>query len=217
MTNKEKKKQAISLRLQSMSLGEIANVLKISKGTASVWLRDVILTEEQVNEINSKGNIKRSTNENIGQSSHERSVLRREKWQSIGKERAIADSEFAIICAIYWGEGKKVGSAFSVANADPQLINLVFRWCVQEGYIEKIKFSVIYHAQNGIEESEIKKWWFAKVNGLCDKHLNKFTVKTTCNPKNIGKLPYGTGYLDICSVDLKHMVIGGIQSLIQRF
>lgn len=73
----------------------------------------------------------------------------------------------------------------------------------------------MYHAENGISEESIKRWWMSKIPGLCKSHFRKFAVKDTSGVKNkqVGKVPYGTGYLTVNRTELAQQVLGGIQYL----
>ena len=94
-----------------------------------------------------------------------------------GFEIAAADARFRVICALYWGEGRKTSrdAHFAVSNADPRLLRVILRWLLDSGYREKLSFRVQYYPANGYTEDEIKQWWLGQLAGLESQHLRKFT------------------------------------------
>ena len=54
MAKPEKKRKAIILRRQGMSMKEISSLLDVSKGSVSVWCQDVILTDQQTRLLKKK-------------------------------------------------------------------------------------------------------------------------------------------------------------------
>jgi len=53
MKTKEKE-EARKLRAQGKSVNEIAKILKVSKGSVSLWTKNIILTQDQINNLKSK-------------------------------------------------------------------------------------------------------------------------------------------------------------------
>lgn len=51
MVKPEKREEARELRAQGVSVGKIAHVLSVSKSSVSLWVRDIVLTDEQKQEL----------------------------------------------------------------------------------------------------------------------------------------------------------------------
>lgn len=47
MVKRAVREQALELRRQGMSMRDIASTLHVSKGSVSLWVRDIVLTQEQ--------------------------------------------------------------------------------------------------------------------------------------------------------------------------
>jgi len=47
----EKRLEARKLRQQGLPIGQIANILACAKSSVSTWVRDIVLTEEQIKKI----------------------------------------------------------------------------------------------------------------------------------------------------------------------
>ncbi len=124
---KHEQKQAIEMRRQGMSYSAIAETLEVSPSTALRWTRDMVLTEE-AQEIADRASTSMGA-----------SIRRRDKYQESGRRRAKSDSSFRLLCALYWGEGRKRFSnsyqeGFNLTNSDPDMIAIVSRWLEREGY-----------------------------------------------------------------------------------
>src|SRR5581483_3279232 len=100
------KEQAISLRKDGKSYKEIREVINVSKGTLSLWLKDVVLTDEQKAKLKSV--------RGCNQTHINRSKLKIEKNRIIGYEKAKIDTDFLLLCGLYWGEGNKADSRFRI-------------------------------------------------------------------------------------------------------
>ncbi len=215
------KLEARLLRSQGYSVKEISRQLNVSRGSASLWVRDIVLTAEQIERLEARNNLNRekfgylsrcggaNTNKADAES-------RRKAFREVGFERAKRDEGFRVICALYWGEGQKSGHVFGVCNSDSTLLKVVLRWLIQEGFEDIVRFCVRYHPGNGLSEEEIKAWWMAKLPWLKEKHLRKFGqcfIHRASQRKKIGKLPYGTASVEVCRTELYYQVMGGIDYL----
>ena len=201
----QQKEAARSLREQGKSLGEISKGLGVSKSSVSIWCRDIKLTDKQMMELKSR----RANPFNGAEANKNKAKKLRSIWRSEGYKRAVYDEFFKLICCLYWGEGDKRRNIFSIANSDSDMICLIYRWLVREVERSRITLRVQYHKENLIEESDIVKWW-------SDRVRNIRVLSTSCRlsrasqKKGIGKLPYGTATIYVCSTELVQKVFGGI-------
>lgn len=129
MTKFIEKRKVVELRKQGKSYSEIRKIIKVSKSSLSLWLKDVILTDEQVYGLKMK---KVQAVERYKKSMR----IRREKIHSTYYEdqkiKLLPLSEKEELIAglfLYWGEGNKVGtSSISISNTDPRVIKFGFYW-----------------------------------------------------------------------------------------
>ncbi len=210
--------EARRLRMTGCSIKEIARTLRVGVASVSAWVSDIKLTEEQIRVLEERQQKSRRCLLERGRRLRLLAAAVHEQYRKEGYEKAKEDQEFAVICALYWGEGTK-GSKnryFALSNADPRLLGIVFRWLVASGYGERISFRVQYYGENGLSEADITSWWMEKIPGLEDKHIRKFTkniVNRASQRKKQGKLPYGTATLYVCNVQLYFRLMGGIDYL----
>lgn len=211
MKAKERAK-ARELRAQGKSLAEISSALGVSKSSASLWCRDIELTDAQKMSLHSRWNVW------VGAEANRESAKRgRQKFREAGFKRAKEDERFRLVCAIYWGEGQRCNrNVFSVSNSDPSMLKLIGSWLVEEGYSERLSFRVQYYGENGLSESEIREKWLEWLDFLGEQHLRKFTrcsLNRASQKKKTGRLPYGTGVLTVCCTELLQTVFGGTDFL----
>jgi hypothetical protein len=208
------KKKALSLRRQGRSLKEISDELDISKSSASIWCRDIKLTNLQFEVLKCK-----RPDKNYGalanKAKREEQVLylrdraRRDvRRLNLSDTRRLRD----IGAAIYWAEGAKRGNYIDFTNSDPKMVLLMMNWfrTICEVREDKFKISVFYH--EGQNEILMKKYW-SKITGipLSQFHKSIFKREGTGQRRNI--LYNGTCKVRVCDSDLLHKVLAWIEQL----
>lgn len=170
MKTKEKKK-AIELRHLGWSYKKIAKEIGVSKGTLSIWLRDVKLTKSQ----------KEILKENCRKNSHSGSEGSKQRWKKL-KENVysqynplIKDPKFMLGLGIYWGEGNKSNS-FGMSNSDPETIKVFMCWA--NNYFDVSSFRICIHHYNKDKDEEVKLWW-SKILSLPLSCFNKSVFATS--------------------------------------
>lgn len=213
---KEQREEARRLRIEEgLSVKEICTKLGVSKGSVSVWVRDIELTEEQ------KANLlKRHSPRYRGR--HEGSLavaakyreLRR-TYQNEGRAKATERDPLHIAgCMLYWGEGAKGKNALKLANSDPALLHFYIRFLRQSLLVEDSQFvvRVFCYTNNGLSAHEIEDYWLDLFE-LPRSCLGKTSVNNqpSSSQQKGRKLVYGTCEVSINSTRLLHHVYGAIQ------
>ena len=126
----QQKNKAIELRKKGKSYKEILNHVNVSKGTLSLWLRDVKLSEKQkarLYGLREKNLYKLAKNKQKQRIAQTRAIIRSAK-SSI--HRLTQKDLLLIGVALYWAEGDKSKKTEQVkfTNSDPQMIALIMRW-----------------------------------------------------------------------------------------
>ena len=207
--------KAIQLRHEGQSIKQIARTLGVSKGSVSVWVRQVALSEDQLNGLIQRV---RQNGANIGQARAAGYRCRDEKERREGYDWAERDSEFRILCGMYWGEGAKTNSLFKISNADPRFIGFICSWLCKVGVEPSaVQFRFEYHRANRRNEQEVISYWLGEVPQLRRCVLRKSRGVEIVRPsqtKLVGKCPYGTCALYVHkSRRLFNLVMGGIRYL----
>jgi transposase-like protein len=215
----DKKQEAIRLRREhGLSLKEISENLQVSKSSVSLWVREVELTREQADKLSRRHLL--FENKLLGSQALKRmSEERCARYREDGYKIAEKDPAFAIICALYWGEGSKSKNVFAIANCDSSMLRLIGSWLVLNGFDDKLSFRVAYYGENGLTEDDIRRKWMLDLPFLKDNHLRRFlicSINRASQRKKIGVKPYGTATMVVCSTELIQRVYGGIEFLKSR-
>ena len=119
----EARQQALSMRIDNgASVGEIAASLKISKSTVSRWVRDVCLTEVQLQKLSARNPIHNNQLRGSNRLKESSKVLR-QQYQEEGRKRAqLGDPLHLAGCMLYWAEGSKSRNVITFTNSDPDMV-----------------------------------------------------------------------------------------------
>lgn len=148
----DEKKKAIELRGLGWSYKKIAKEINVSKGTLSVWLKDVRLTKSQ----------KETLKENCRKNSHFGAEGSKQRWENLKSnvydqyDPLIKDPKFMLGLGVYWGEGNKSNS-FGMSNADPETIKVFMYWA--KNYFDVSSFRACVHHYNEDKDKEVRLWW----------------------------------------------------------
>ncbi|MEX2341255.1 MAG: hypothetical protein WD605_02975 [Candidatus Paceibacterota bacterium] len=161
----DKKILAHKLRRRGKSIIEIANNLKVSKSTASLWCREIKLTDKQLERLNAskiagghKGRmIGAGVNKQRRLDAIQLGVTEGEK--QVGK---LFDRDLTMLAvALFWAEGAKTGSRFMFINSDPEMILCMYRYLREVEGIDNERFHVTIQINRVHEEriQKILKFW----------------------------------------------------------
>ena len=208
----KEKQEARRLRKDAgLSVKEIVDKLGVSKGSVSVWVRDIKLTAKQRDALEER--VDGHRNKQAGADKlKEMSRKRCEAYRKEGFDIAKGDRVFELLCALYWGEGFKSKNVFAISNCDPSMLLLVGNWLLRNGY-KKLGFRVQYYGENGLSENEIRNYWRKVLPFLKDDNMKSFReckINRASQKKKIGYQKYGTAELYVCSTELVQKVYGGV-------
>lgn len=125
MAKFQKRIKARQLRRKGESVKEIAQKLKVAKGTASIWCRDIELTPRQIQNLHKrmviggyKGRLKGARLQKERKEQKIKYYLI-EGIKDIGK---LNKRVFIAGLSLYWGEGSKKGVGVRFYNSNPSII-----------------------------------------------------------------------------------------------
>ena len=214
------KEEAIRLRSNGYSLSEIVSKLRVSKSSASHWVRGVKLSETQKKRLNEKAiegqKICCSKNMYGNTYAREHGLKRRRSFQDRGRERARSEGiQYASGCMLYWAEGSKKRNSMVFCNSD---INMMFFFM---SFLRKyfnfkesdLRVDINCYTGNGLSIQEIMSKWLS-VLGTTEKNIRSMNVdkhpKSTVTIKK-GKLPYGVCAVILNRTDIVQEIYGAIQ------
>ena len=153
--------KARELRLQGLSVGAIAKITGASRGSVSVWVRDIELTQEQKQKL--KDNQRKWAGQNAGaQTNRRRGQERRLTYQIAGREKAKEMNPLHMAgCLLYWAEGAKDRNTLSFVNSDPFMMQFFIRFLrgAMNVPASDILLYIHAHTDDPIELSRIKIYW----------------------------------------------------------
>jgi hypothetical protein len=158
---RELRKEARRLRKQGMSVRGISKVLNISLSSASTWVRDIVLTDTQVEAL--KANQRRYGAQNAGANTNRVKARKmRLAFQEKGREKAREKRPLHLAgCMLYWAEGGKLRNRLYFVNSDPNMQLLFMRFLREEMGIKDSEI-VVYihcHTHDRQEIDRIRNYW----------------------------------------------------------
>lgn len=225
MAKFELKKQARELRKQGVSVKTIAAHLGVSKGTASIWVRDIILTIEQL-EVLRQSAIKGSERGRLKSAllKKEERLKRFEDGKLLGKKllgRLTEREIFIAGIALYWAEGCKKTQRFEFCNSDPKMIQFFLYW-LRKGFLisdQDIKCRVSINIAHQPREQVVKDYW-SKLTGIPLTQFEKSSFKKVKNSKVYDNFEnyYGVLVIRVAKPGMHYFkIIGLIEALSTTF
>lgn len=192
--------KALALRKKGKSINSIAKQLGLSKGSVSVWVRDILLSTSQKDTL-------KAASKNAGQLAFKKAArAKHEKYQQlvlIAEKKGAQDTKrlskreiLMLGLGLYWGEGYKKGSAeLGFTNSDPEIIRFFVRWLRECFGIQKesliLRLSV--NAIHTKREKEMLSFW-AKTTGTSLSQCTKTSFVVVKQKRDYTNRPthYGT-------------------------
>jgi transcriptional regulator with XRE-family HTH domain len=212
----KEREQAIELRRsQGLSLSEIARQVGASKGRVSEWVRHVVLTEEQKQQLTAHAGRTIGSYGTATQKKISNGIERRSGWRLAGRLEAAKNGLDLYLagCMLFWAEGAKARNLFSFSNSDPDMIKLFLRFLRESCGVpdSMITVRIQGYLNNGIAKEDIESYWLA-ITGLASSQLRKgtydaYSVRSKRRKRN---LVFGTAYINVCSTELVQKIYGSI-------
>jgi len=212
----EKKIEAIELRKKGESIKSISLKLGVSKGSVSLWVRNVELTKEQRLKLDRGREMSFVTR--IKKERQKRLSLQNEGRELVKKY--CNDRGFVIGCMLYWAEGSKGRGDVSVSTSDLDMLKIFVEFLIRYFGVKKEQFQVFCRYYTDLsEKGEPEKYWIHNL-GLDSKNLRGSCVNYYPKSDEMvkkkyahGKLKYGTCRTKINSVTIMQKIFGAIQEL----
>jgi transcriptional regulator with XRE-family HTH domain len=198
-----------------LSIKKIADILNVSKGSVSLWVRDIELSEEQKQKLslNNPAYNKQCLGAKVRKLECEKIRL---EYQNQGKLLAKSASPlFVMGCMLYWAEGSKRKNSITFCNSDVSMMKIFMKFLREELKVqnEDIKLSFNAYLSNGINFDHIKKYWLNNLN-LNENSLNKCQINNTpisSKKYKTNNLPYGCATVMVHKTELVQKIFGAIQ------
>lgn len=214
MTKLFEKRKVIELRKTGKSYSEIKKIINVSKSSLSLWLRDVVLTEDQILGLKEK---KLRAVERYKKSMRIRKETRLEGYYKIQKKILLPFSNKEELVAglfLYWGEGNKVNSSsISVSNTDPSVIKYAFYWMKNCLNIPKSKIFVLLHLYKDMDVEKETHFW-SKELGIGRSQFKRPYIKNSLRA-DIDQKGFGHGTCNLWAykTEIKENIMMAIKAI----
>jgi len=172
------KQKAIELREKGYSLREISDKLDISKSTASIWLRNVEISNKAILRLRSITNLARLKAVETNRIKNDE--LRKEienRGKEVSGQIHDKNSLNKIYCALlYWCEGGKRHERVNFVNSDPEMMRVFVTLLRNSFDLDESKFRVLVHIHEYHNDLEQKKFW-SDVTGININQFHKSYLK----------------------------------------
>lgn len=210
------KHQARKLRGKGKSYTEILKIIKVSKSTLSIWLRDIPLSQKQILEL--KGRCKSRF---IASKTRQKTRIKETK-EIITKAKAeiknnINNPLFLSGVFLYWAEGTKRGEEIiNFSNSDSQMIRLMMRWFRKVCAVPENKFRIQLHIHSLHDRNKLLEHW-SKITKVPTSQFHKVIIKKTSLSHRKNILYNGTCCIRINDRKLFRRMMGWKSGLLKQF
>jgi hypothetical protein len=171
-------RQAIELRRKGFSLNEISVQLSVSKSTASLWTKNVLISTNGIKRIKdrSKKALAKSSETLHARKLNRIKIAEIDSMKLINPITPNMDNSITALSMMYWCEGSKNGRSVCFTNSDPDLVKLfitLFRKCFK---IREDKIRIGVHLHDYHNETEILKFWSSVID-VPPSQFNKTFIK----------------------------------------
>jgi hypothetical protein len=194
--------QALALRRRGWSVRRIASELRISKDSASKWTRDVILTIEQLENLQKKlfaGRERGRLLANLKRRQDKDGRIESAKQFGLKTLNRLTRKELLVAgLALYAGEGVKKRREVRFCNTDPAIINFMINWLIECFGVTISDF----HCAVGINEAHknrdviVRKYW-SNITGIPLASFRKTSFKKAISKKVYENFNEHYGTLDV--------------------
>jgi len=201
---------AQKLRRQGKSYSEILRQISVSKGTLSLWLRDVELTETQKKRLFvtlRQQNVQRLAKRKREEKKRRIATILQGAKKEI--DTLLCNPLFLSGAMLYWAEGDKSEQVEAVkfSNSDPQMIALMMRWFRKICRVQEQKFRIALHIHELHNENSIKNYW-SRITNIPLNQFHKTQIKQSTIGHRKNYLYNGTCSIRISDKDLFRRIHG---------
>lgn len=215
----KERERARELRKEGKSVGGIAAVLSVSRGSVSRWVRDIVLTFEQIERLNKNQVPTQFDRYRIGKINRERARMKRRRYQQEGRVLLKKSDEMFIAgIMLFWAEGNKCKNSVVFSNSEPAMMSFFIKFLRRYFNIDekRLRFSFQWYSNNDITKEDVADYW-SKLLDISKSQMNKCYIdyRPVKNMgKKKGKCPFGVCRLVLSDTRIVQMFYGAIQEYV---
>ncbi len=208
--------QAKELRERGFSIRAIEKELHISRGSASMWTKDIRLTKEQIDTLyrsKSTGGLKGSYI--ASQNKINKKIKETKEIEKVGKEEIGSISKrdrFILGIALYLGEGSKTSHNVSFTNADSIVMKFMKEWLVEFCKVEAKSIRCNLFLHDNLNEAKAMKFWKNVLNIENSQFKKTYIVRNNPNRLRKSKHEYGICRITVSRVRTLRQILGWIKA-----
>jgi len=215
MARLKDREKALELRKKEMSYSQIKKIIRVSKSTLSLWLRDYPLSKERIREL-------RDCNER--RIERFRETMRRKKEDRLNKTYNKQRLEilplnkkelFVAGLTLYWGEGTKSNmNSLGISNSDPAVIKFFIYWLTKILSVPPKKIRILLQLYNDMNVDKEIKYWVNTIK-VPKRQFSKPYIKKTSSKRinHKGSFGHGTCQARIGNTFLSEKVMMSIKAV----
>ena len=210
------RRRAIELRLTGQTYSSIKAQLNVNKSTLSDWLKNVPLSQEQIEKIG-RDTIARRVETYIKNTKMRRQNIfdeycrkQRQKLLPLSRRELLIAGLF-----LYLGEGSKSRrSLIQISNTDPAIIRFSISWLSDVLGISKDKLKIQLHLYKDMEIDKEISFWMGVTGLKRDQIIKPYIKKTDSLKINHPSFGHGTCALYTCNAKIKDDIMAGIKVIL---
>lgn len=212
----EQKEKAIWMRQRGESIKCIAKTIGAAQSSVSVWVRDVVLSQEEQMALFARSLTREAVEKRRTSRLKNEEIKRRYIMDTAGKDlNRISLQELKLIgIALYWAEGGKTrqGSA-RISNSDPIVIQVMMKFFREVCNVDEKKFRGHIHLPSPIETKTAESYWSSVSEIPLGQFYKTYTKPSSASQNKRDKLPFGTFDIYVCSTKLYYQIMGWIEKM----
>ena len=210
------KERARILRNEGRSINQIIKETGFSKASVSIWVRDIVLTDEQKKQISERGrsveSVERRRVSRLANEQKKRQVIIDKAKKDFTK---ISFDQLKLIGIIlYLGEGGKTYNGMArLANSDPSVIKIMMRFFREVCNVPESKLRAGIHTFAHADIDKTEEYW-SEVTGIPRHQFYKTYIKpSAASLQKRYTLPFGTVDVYVCDTKLFLTIMGWIEKI----
>lgn len=217
MANKILHAEAIKLRLQGYTYGQIKRKLKLSKSTLSDWLKNLPLAENTLRALSKNRQISRDIRiEKFRQTFRNKWIKRLSQTLESQTKTLLPLTKKELFLAgvfLYWGEGSKRRNIVSISNTDPRVIMFALYWMTKILKVENKKIQIRLHLYSDMDLGKETDYWSEVLKIPKSQFKPAYIKKTTRDSLSYKSFGHGTCNLMCFSVALSEKIAMTIKAV----
>lgn len=217
MAKKLLRAEAIKLRLQGYTYGQIRRELNVAKSTLSDWLKNLPLPEDTLKLLSkNRGMSKDIRTERFRQTYHDKLISRLNRVLEFQRKEILPLTKKELFLTgifLYWGEGSKQRGRVSISNTDPRVILFSLYWMTKSLKIPKKKIKIRLHLYSDMDIGEEIAFWSNTLRIPREQFTPPYIKKTTREGLSYKSFGHGTCNLICCDTGLSEKIAMSIKAI----